>query len=106
MLHNVEENTLQSLETFSLQTTLSFIHQMLFASGTYKYLSYIIIFQYLILYLIKVPGHGSIMLEFDHLDFHPTDFLEIREGLTDQDSYIATIFGNQTGQQLKEFYLI
>ena len=46
------------------------------------------------------------MLEFDHLDFHPTDFLEIREGLTDQDSYIATIFGNKTGEQLKEFYLI
>ena len=44
------------------------------------------------------------MIDFDHLDFHPTDFLEIREGLTDQDSYIATIFGNQTGQWIQNLH--
>ena len=72
---------------------------MLFASGKSKYppSNYTFSNNSLIIFF-KVPGHGSIKIDFDHLDFHPTDFLEIREGLTDQDSYIATIFGNQTGQ--------
>ena len=71
---------------------------MQFASGKSKYplSNYIhILYQFI---FFKVPGHGSIKIDFDHLDFHSTDFLEIREGLTDQDSYIATIFGNLTGQ--------
>ena len=49
---------------------------------------------------LKIGRVLIIKIQFDHLDFHPTDFLEIREGLSDQDSYIATISGNKTGDRL------
>ena len=46
---------------------------------------------------IQIPGTGTVKLQFDHLELHHTDFLEVREGLTDQDSFIATVMGNHTG---------
>ena len=36
-------------------------------------------------------------MQFDNINLHTTDFLEVREGLTDQDSFIATVGGNHSG---------
>ena len=56
------------------------------------------------MYLLKIPGEGTVKLQFDNLNLHTTDFLEVREGLTDQDSFIATVGGNYSGKPT--FYFI
>ena len=45
----------------------------------------------------KVPGNKIIKLKFEGLSLHTTDILEIREGLTDQSSYITTVENNHKG---------
>ena len=47
---------------------------------------------------IQVPGFATIKLEFDHLNLHTTDIVEVRDGLSDQDSYITSFTGNSSGK--------
>ena len=58
----------------------------------------------------KVPGNKIIKLKFEGLSLHTTDILEIREGLTDQSSYITTVENNHKGilqykQILNEWFI-
>ena len=50
---------------------------------------------------LKVPGNKIIKLKFEGLSLHTTDILEIREGLTDQSSYITTVENDHKGIKYK-----
>ena len=42
-----------------------------------------------------------IKLEFENLHLHATDFLDVRDGLTDKDSFIASVSGNSSSMHKK-----
>ena len=50
----------------------------------------------LCIWRITVPGHSMVKLQFTSLQLHPTDFIEVREGLTENDDFITSINQNQS----------
>ena len=40
-----------------------------------------------------------IKLKFTNLKLHSTDFLEVREGLSDQDNFITTVTDKHSGKR-------
>ena len=45
-----------------------------------------------------MPGNQIIKLKFTSLKLHTTDFLEVREGLSDQDNFITTVTDKHSGE--------